>query len=310
MKTEMPADATSTFSAEAISGAGSPKVGIAGSLGVNLVDNTSESFIASGAQVLVNGGDMTVSAANQSSNTAKALPNGDGASGGTKGIGASVAVNDVDNLTRAEVERNVTPVQILGDQRQQPDDCRGRQSYQRDRSQGRRAAAKGEDGKFAITPVVAITVVENTTTARFAMSPSRAMPPCGESRCPTTTKAEGNADANATAAGIAAAFSSVQDEHGDAGRRGSRRRRRHGVGSEPGLAYAEAKAAAGRKEAKRGRRGCRLLSGTSRHTRTRSATRPIPTRLVQRRQMAHSSPALAVNLACSNTQAAIVTGVW
>src|SRR4029078_994382 len=49
-------------------------------------------------------GDLTIPAEATSSNTAKALPSKEGASGGNVGVGASVALNIVQQQAHAEVE--------------------------------------------------------------------------------------------------------------------------------------------------------------------------------------------------------------
>ena len=58
-------DNVSDFAAEATSGAGATNVGVAGSVALNLVENTSQAFIASGASVAAGGGDVTISAENR-----------------------------------------------------------------------------------------------------------------------------------------------------------------------------------------------------------------------------------------------------
>ncbi|MCK4626137.1 MAG: hypothetical protein KAV00_12545, partial [Phycisphaerae bacterium] len=94
-------DSVSTFKAEAVSGAGAQDVGVAGSFALNLVDNPSEAFIASGASVALTGGDVDLSATSNSSNTASAKSKAEVE--GDVGVGASVALNIADhNITRAE----------------------------------------------------------------------------------------------------------------------------------------------------------------------------------------------------------------
>src|SRR6185437_5671196 len=87
------------YLASAQSGAGGTKLGIAGSLALNLIDTESSASIAGGATVTVKGisgsaGDVTLVADNRTGTAAKALPE-EPASGGKLGIGASVALNIV-----------------------------------------------------------------------------------------------------------------------------------------------------------------------------------------------------------------------
>ena len=98
-------DQTNTLDAEAKSGAGGSKVGLAGSLALNIADTSSQALIKTGASVNANGGDVVLSADDRTSTTGKALPaDGGGASGGKVGIGASVAVNVVANRSTAEIQ--------------------------------------------------------------------------------------------------------------------------------------------------------------------------------------------------------------
>jgi len=200
------------FTAEASSGAGAAKVGVAGSLAINLVNNKTEALAKSGSVIDINTGDIVLSAANRSATTTSALPNETGVAGGTKGFGASVAVNVVDNITRAEVEAGATlnrdpNVPIVGNVTVQ---ATGDHTSVTEAKGG--AAATGPAGQFAITPVIAISVVENTTTAKIHdVALTGDLNVQTATTASTTTKAEGSAEANATAVGIALAFSSSND---------------------------------------------------------------------------------------------------
>src|SRR5690606_30756566 len=67
---------TNTFLASAASGAGGTNVGIAGSLGLNLVDTEASATIGTGTSVALTSGGVLLAADNRTSITAKALPAG------------------------------------------------------------------------------------------------------------------------------------------------------------------------------------------------------------------------------------------
>ncbi|MEN6567595.1 MAG: leukotoxin LktA family filamentous adhesin, partial [Veillonellales bacterium] len=98
----------SLFDAEATSGAGGSKIGVAGSLTLNMVNNTSKATISNGATVPANSGDVTLTAENISDTNAKATPANEGVSGGKLGVGASVAITKETNDTEAWVGDNAT----------------------------------------------------------------------------------------------------------------------------------------------------------------------------------------------------------
>ena len=102
--TDVAGDSTHTIQTEAASGAGGSKVGIAGSLALNLIDTRSEAVVRSGAAVDAGAGAVALAAENNTDITAKAAPVDKGASGGKVGIGASVAVNITGNRSTAEIE--------------------------------------------------------------------------------------------------------------------------------------------------------------------------------------------------------------
>ena len=97
-------DAVSELGAEAVSGGGSRKVGIAGSLGLNRVNTTADASMLAGSSLDAGEGDVSLSAANVTSSTARGLPSPTGTTGSSLGFGASVAINIADNRTRSELE--------------------------------------------------------------------------------------------------------------------------------------------------------------------------------------------------------------
>src|SRR5690606_23031145 len=86
------------------SGAGGGSVGVAGSLAINVGTVDTQARLAAGATVTqTGGGAVTLKAGSNTSDKAEAKPQGL-AQGSSVGIGASVAINVVDETTRAAVE--------------------------------------------------------------------------------------------------------------------------------------------------------------------------------------------------------------
>ena len=146
-----------SYLASAVSGAGGSKVGIAGSLGLNLIDTEASARIAGGANVTVTGGGaVSLSADNRSAVSAKALPVETGASGGKVGIGVSAAINIVANRSIAELENNVV---LTG---------AGAVTLAASGKFTTEAEAKaGAKGGVSITPALALNLASSTTTARL-----------------------------------------------------------------------------------------------------------------------------------------------
>ncbi len=96
-------DPSNYFSANATSGAGSSKVGVAGAVAINIVNDTSEALVETGASVAAGGGDVNVTSLNVSSDLTFAVPAG-AATGDDLGVGASVAVNVITNVTWSEIQ--------------------------------------------------------------------------------------------------------------------------------------------------------------------------------------------------------------
>ncbi|MBN2061399.1 MAG: LEPR-XLL domain-containing protein, partial [Deltaproteobacteria bacterium] len=150
---------SSTFVAEATSGAGASSVGVAGSLALNVVTTDADAYIESGAIVNVNGASLDLSASSKTQITGKAMPK-EGASGESVGIGASVALNIGDNNTRAEIRDLAT---VIG-----ADDI----NLSAEGSHKMTTQAKGgAEGGIAITPVVAISLANNDTIAQLGTAP-------------------------------------------------------------------------------------------------------------------------------------------
>ncbi|WP_312523058.1 hypothetical protein [Anaerospora sp.] len=154
-------DKTSLFSAEAMSGAGAGKVGIAGSFALNSVDNTAEAQIKTGAKVNAHEGDIAIFAETLTSHSARAVPTeGGGTTGGSKlGVGASVALNLVDESTIATIAQNA---QVL--------DAGKLSIHAVSASDTLTKANAGAAGGIAIDAVVAMTELNQTTQATIAQN--------------------------------------------------------------------------------------------------------------------------------------------
>ncbi|WP_114325052.1 hypothetical protein [Candidatus Colwellia aromaticivorans] len=184
-------DNTNTFVADATSGAGAAKVGVAGSLALNVVTNHSRAYIAGDegngvAARVYSQGVLGVTASNNASHvtTAKASATGssddssDSSSGSNNtgaesgksvGIGASVSINTFTNKTQSEIGNGVT----IGGERSNVAIEAGSLSMaatSKYQSQTKtEAGAEGEEGAdpandIAIDAAVALVVADNETT--------------------------------------------------------------------------------------------------------------------------------------------------
>ncbi|MDR3416351.1 MAG: hypothetical protein P4L83_09205, partial [Nevskia sp.] len=92
------------FEADAKSGAGASNVGVAGSLALNTVDNSSSASLASGSTVDAGTGPVLIEASNIASNTVTSGASVTGSGTSAKvGVGASVGLNVAVDSTTAEV---------------------------------------------------------------------------------------------------------------------------------------------------------------------------------------------------------------
>ncbi len=202
-----PADAVAdTYLASATSGAGGSNVGIAGSLALNLVDTQSKATIAGGATVTLAGDDLVLKSDNQTSTTASALPDETGAAGGDVGIGASVAINIIANRSTA----------TLGDEAV----LTGADEVTLSASaihEITTEAEAGSEGGVSITPVVALSMINNTTTAFLGtlaagVTSTGAVTISATQQATTTTTAKGQAAGGTAAIGAALALNLVNDK--------------------------------------------------------------------------------------------------
>lgn len=198
---------TDQYVASATAGAGSGKVGIAGSLALNLIDTESLAQIRPGAHVTIVPGDtgaIQLSADNRTSVTGEALPAEGGASGSKVGIGASVAVNIIANRSVAEVQNNATLTDLGALQIEASGDHAVDTEVE-----------AGASGGIAITPAVALAIVNNTTTARLGTGATLANPGAvtlsADHTSTTTTSAKGSAQGEKAAVGAAVGIVLLND---------------------------------------------------------------------------------------------------
>lgn len=191
--------------AEAKSGAGAGKVGLAGSLALNIADTSSQALVKSGADVDLRDGALTLQADNRSDSSAKALPADDGgASGGKLGIGASVAVNVLAHRSTAEVQDTA----IL----RQPG---GLSLTANGEFDTHTEAEAGAEGGIAITPVLALALLNHETRARLgsgnALDGSAAILLQAAQSTQTTGSAKGSSQGEKAAIGAAVSVLLLND---------------------------------------------------------------------------------------------------
>lgn len=192
------------YLAKASSGAGASKVGIAGSVALNLLDTQSVARVAGGSVVITGSGAVSLSTDNRTSATAEALPVGAGAVGATVGIGASVALNILANRSVAEVADGVV---LTG-----PGDLTLAAAATH---VAVTKAEAGSAGGVSITPALALSLINNTTTARLGTGGTQtvagAVSISATQSSLTTTEASGKAAGSTAAIGASLALAIVDD---------------------------------------------------------------------------------------------------
>jgi hypothetical protein len=196
---------TDDFLAKASSGAGGSKVGIAGSVALNLLDTQSVARVSGGATVTVTGGgDVSLTTDNRTDTTAQALPVGGGATGDTVGVGASVALNILANRSVAEVADGGV-VTGAGDLTLSASATHAAET----------TAEAGSSGGVSITPALALSLINNTTTARLGtggtQSVTGAVSVSAAQHSTITTEASGKAAGSNAAIGASLALAIVDD---------------------------------------------------------------------------------------------------
>ncbi|WP_380052864.1 leukotoxin LktA family filamentous adhesin [Falsihalocynthiibacter sp. SS001] len=204
------ADSTNTdtksdsYIASATSGAGGSKVGIAGSVAINLIDTQSVAQVASGATVAASGA-VNLTADNQGSSKAEALPVGGGASGDQVGVGASVALNILANRSTAEIADSAT---VTG---------AGAMTLAASGTyEAETVAEAGAAGGIAVTPALALSIINNTTTARLGSGATQAasgdVSISAAQSSSTITTASGKAAGSKAAIGASLALALIDDQ--------------------------------------------------------------------------------------------------
>ncbi|MBD3316694.1 MAG: hypothetical protein GF344_12975, partial [Chitinivibrionales bacterium] len=152
VQTSMAGDGESTSSAHAASGAGAAGTGVGGSLAINVANVKSLARIGSAATVTLTGAlkECTFRAVNESESVADASAAGSG----TTGVGASLAINVVTTLTRAQIE-NGAAVNGANDLTLEADGTGAVLT----------TGSAGAEGGTSIAPAVAFTYVSDTTEA-------------------------------------------------------------------------------------------------------------------------------------------------
>ena len=159
---EATAPAASSFKATAISGAGGSSVGVAGSIAVNVVVANTTSDLQGASPVTLNGADLTLSATSNLDNQALATAK-QAADGSASGVGASVAVNVVNDTTTAGLPDG----SVLVGAKNLTITSTGTDSMTTTANGG----ASAGSGSLALSAQVAITISNITTSATVGTGP-------------------------------------------------------------------------------------------------------------------------------------------
>ncbi len=147
-------DQIDTLSAQSVAGAGSNNVGIAGSVAINIVSTDTEARIYSGSAGVVDNGALAIKASTVTHSTASATPSAP-VSGGSVGVGASVALNIISNTVLAQINNGVSVTGTLAD-------------FTVDASAAHTVTTQtdaGSAGSDAISASVALSIVSDKTIA-------------------------------------------------------------------------------------------------------------------------------------------------
>lgn len=201
-------EATSSFAAEATSGAGGGDTGVAGSLAFNIAFTDTEAVLGYNGAIpnvtITGGGDVTLKADSDVSNDVKAQPS-DGGGDGTKiGVGISIGFNYGENSTLAQIADGV----ILT----------GAHKLDLDATFGQEMATDvkgGSKGATAVTPVVAIAITANDTNATLGTGAGISLTGGFSAQAAlkdhVNTTAEGDTESTSTGVGISVAVTVVND---------------------------------------------------------------------------------------------------
>ena len=209
-------DRTSTFRAEAVSGASGGDTGIAGSIAVNFAKTNTQATIgldhapigSSTTTLTLDGADVDIRAQSLTETTVTAKPAGI-AKGADTGVGASVAINISLNTTFAGIENGVTVNGTAEDFLVSADSANNAYTY---------AAAGAAGSGTAVGGAIALAYIENDTTARIGSGAGGPITLNGDLGATAThrdtvvTLATGEAAGNGTGVGIALALNIIQDD--------------------------------------------------------------------------------------------------
>ncbi|TMK23777.1 MAG: hypothetical protein E6G62_10645, partial [Actinobacteria bacterium] len=190
------------FDAEATSGAGGGTVGVAGSLALDIVNLHTGAILATSLargppHVDSGSSDATLSATSNSSSTAKALP-ATGTTGSSVGIGASVALNIVNDETLVSVADGAT---LTGANISLTSDSTDAMTTQ--------ATTGASSPSVAVTPAVAVAISNVTTKVEKNPGPIGAPASLtlhATQHASAATTASGSADGGTAAVGASVAI--------------------------------------------------------------------------------------------------------
>lgn len=209
------ADGKNSFVTTATSGAGASNVGVAGALGTNVLVNSTVAVIegdkdnnGSGAAVNVSGGDVVVDSANTSESkltVGASVKPASGSQPAAVGVGASVGINVGVNTTVAEVGNGAG----VSNAKDLDLTAKGTHGLTSEVTGG----AAGAD--ISVTPVAAINVAVNTTTARLGtgglLSLTGAYASSAEQTSSSAANATGQTQGNNVAVGASIALNNATD---------------------------------------------------------------------------------------------------
>ncbi|MHB1243241.1 MAG: beta strand repeat-containing protein, partial [Gaiellaceae bacterium] len=201
------ANNTNTFSAGAASGAGGGDLGVAGSFALNIVDLKTTSLLRFEAgrgppSLDANGSAVSLSATSASTSTATALPKDAAVTGASLGIGASVALNLVDDAATAalQAESLLTEASDLT--------LRARAEH----AMATTAKTGAASAEVAVAPAVAVAISNVSSSATIGVLTGGTLTMTGkidakaELTASALTEAEGGAEAADAAVGVAIAL--------------------------------------------------------------------------------------------------------
>jgi hypothetical protein len=203
---------TDSLGAWATSGAGGGKTGVAGSVAINVIFTDTEAdagyvtnnVLGAPAVTITANGDVTLKADSEVSNIAKAQPTDGGGDGTKVGVGISVAVNYAQNTTSALIAdgSSITGANNL--------------SVDANSAQDMSTESKnGAKGSTAVTPVVAVSITANDTSATIGSGSLLTIGGNLEAKAAlndqVSTSAEGDTQSDDTGVGISIAVGVVND---------------------------------------------------------------------------------------------------